>query len=177
MRDRTLSGRTTAVLFAAIALTFLVTFGLLIVYGPGAADEADTEGNAPQASFTFSEQSVTVADTRGNTTRTAVVITHRSGSDLPQDNVTVTVNGAEGWDLRPTEEKYNATVRPWNESDGSISSEPVRIVVYGDLDANRTLGEEGSDYHALGEGDVIEVIWRGSERDLAVLQRYVVGED
>lgn len=176
MRDRSLSRRTTAVVFAAVALTFLVTFGLLIVYGPGAADETDAAGNTPHASFTFSEQSVTVADGEGNTTRTAVVITHRSGSDLPQDNVTVTVNGAEGWDLRPTEEEYNATVRPWNESGGSISAEPARIVVYDDLDADHVLEEEGSDYYTLEEGDVIEVVWRGSERDLAVLQRYVVGE-
>ena len=172
-----------ALLLGVVAFLLVVAPAaiLFLFNGMFVADGGVSETEVPYASFDFEETNVTVTDHNATEPRIAVVISHRSGFDLPQESVEVTVNGREAWDVRETDDGYNASAAPWNASSARISDSDARVVVYGDAlgeeDLERSV-EHAERYTYLEAGDVIEITWYDDDGEqMTVLQRYVVGKE
>lgn len=146
--------------FVGITAFALILAGSLVVFGVLTdADPADDE-DLPYANFSFDVTN----QTNEQETVLAVTIEFQSGSDLPQEEVGILVNGAPAGELQTGAGAPDAIAR-WNESESTIADSPARIGVYSGADGPQP----------IEAGDVVEVVWTAPDGEqMTVLRRYVV---
>lgn len=169
--------RSTVALFVGL-VAFALTIAVVLFVAQGAFGPAGSaEGKVPYAAFSFSTSNVTVHGQNGTTNLTAVTIEYKSGTELPQRNVTVRINGHPAWNLVETADGQ-VTTAPWAASDLPISATSTRVVVYGPGSANESVTTWGANetYRPIESGDIVDVVWHGGEGQMTVLQRHVVDD-
>ncbi len=157
--------------FAVVLAAGLVALGMVSDSGGNASEEY------PYAAFTFTETNVTIHTPNESSYARALVVEHRAGMELPQDQVYLQVNGERAWDIEEHEGGGSRTVATWNRSGDIVTMESARIVGFGEIEegGNVAVGMNRNEFQLLQEGDVIEVMWEepGGERR-TVLQRFEV---
>jgi len=120
-RNRGVSSVISIVLLVAVAVvlsTVIATFAL------GITDE--TSENVPTASFEVVREEVDFS----GATYDIVFVQHAYGDSLDPDNLQVTVNGEQAWDVAGTDDSNRRTVRPTTDAGTLQSGSRLRLVFW-----------------------------------------------
>lgn len=111
----------------SIVLLVAVTVVLTAVIGTFALGMTDDMGeNAPSASFEIVREDVDFAGATYN----IVFLRHEYGDQVEADNLHVTVNGKQAWDVTGMDDGKGKTVRPTARADTLISGSKLRVVYW-----------------------------------------------
>lgn len=166
------------VILAAVIATFALGIG------------EEVNDTAPQTSFGFEQQNETF-EYPGNENKTiTVTITHKSGETVQGENLQVTVNGKQAWDIDKTgniASTNDPAQKPEDMTEVSAGTDMrVVIVQSAGLQDGEDIGIKndnllknpytpGDQVTLLEEGDTIRVIYDESETDqTAILGSYEV---
>lgn len=170
-----------------VILLVAVTIVLAAVIGTfalGMTDEVSTP--VPEASFETETRQVSFASTDYE----IVFLTHKYGDKIDTDNIRVTVNGNQAWDVAGMDDGSGRTVEPTENIETFSSGSQLRLVYWdnnygnfpipeGDLYQTKSAGVHvitASDVSdralhddMVGSGDTIRVIYESPETGKTVI--------
>jgi len=170
-----------------VLLSTALVGGVALAANAFVLDTNQEREGMPYASFEYHEGNATIPPD-GDANRTTLTIAQRSGLDVDQANVVVTVNGERAWDVRELDNGSARITPVWTSGAAEVAERSVRIAVYGEsLDgaviaadersSDTESGEETASHEYLEDGDVVQIVWHSDDRsEMTVLQRYVVGD-
>ncbi|WP_434803490.1 type IV pilin [Natranaeroarchaeum aerophilus] len=173
-----------------VILMVAITVILAAVIGAFVIGIGDDQSTVPQASWDFSqstEEFDTIDDNADPSVATVVEVTHQSGSSIDHNNLEVTVNGDEAFEIRDEATPGNADAI--FDDGGQVSAgNSATIAASGDIDPAGGSGDEvtiandadftidnPTDASELSSGDTIRIVWESDDGgDSSVLQTYEV---
>jgi len=181
--------RIAASVVALIILSAALVGGVALAANAFVIDTDQERDGMPYASFQYEAHNETIPP-GGDANRTALTISQKSGLELDQENVVVTVNGERAWTVRDLDNGSARIAPVWTSKDAAVGETSARVAVYGDslngtvirpADEVENESEDGErtapPYGYIEDGDIVQVVWRSDDGNrMTVLQRYVVGD-
>ena len=161
------------ILMVAITVILAAVIGTFVL---GLGDQV--QNTTPQASFGFDPGTETVNTNTESADITFITVTHESGDSISESDISVTVDGADAFELTNKSSNSDPTklADSWDESNEKVSAgNSFRVMAYETGDV--AVGDEvtvntsegtfasGEDVAELAPGDVIRVVYNSPDSD------------
>lgn len=134
------------ILMVAITVILAAVIGAFVI---GIGDDQET---VPQASWDASQSTEEIEFSDGTEDVETVSVSHQSGASISQDNLEVTVEGEQAWDIDDDQE----AVALWDGDDDVSAGDNERVVGY---DADLEEGDDLETGTQLDTDDTVRIVW------------------